>query len=767
MPYNNCLLEQFELFKKKFSIFHEISRAIVVTDDISTIANLMIDLSISYTNAEKGSLMLLNERGELCILAARGIDPELIKTYRVKMGEGIAGIVAKNRNPVLVKDIEKDERFKGKIRDRYKTRSFISCPIMSKNRLLGILNINDKKDNSSFTEDEFTLLKIIANQAAIAFENALLMNQLKTKAAELEDMNRKLIETDLIKTEFLTRVSHELRTPLNSIKGAIYYLLQSEKLTTIENKEFYGIISNETDKLSASIENLLDFLRLEDETRIVKKSTINLSDLLKDILNLKSLRTTLIRKNLQLKVDIKDDISDIVGDKIMVFQFFINLIEGLSHYLECGDTIGITINENENENDFVEVNLTISRRMPETILPYLFNSNYLFKLDQPQEMLKLYLARKVAEVHRWNLSAKNFNNTFFITLTIPKNTRQKIDAFINTVTEMFTEFISELLDLNICSLMLMDELTGDLTIKSARGLDDDIVKRTRIKPGDRISGWVALEGKPLLIEDVETDSRFGKKNISRYNTKSLLSLPLKIEDRVIGVLNLNNKKTAEPFTTRDFYIVSAICERFSYFIERLYSDEYKEQDFKRFVTSFDNLLNAGKKYQKKISLFPDLMLKIMDKLSAKESDKKLSLYISMIYDLGLMLIDENILSKEKLLPSDIRTLRVHPYTTVSLLNSFEFSEDVKEAILHHHERYDGTGYPDGLKGEDIPFISRVLSVVDSFCSMITKRPYRNAFTTDKALHEIKKFSGSIYDPMVVNALEKVLESEKPFINTKP
>lgn len=741
-----------DLFEKKFSILQEISKAITVTDNISTIANLLLDLAISYTNAEKGSLMLTNERAELCILAARGIDPELIKTYRIKIGEGIAGTVAKNRNPVLVQNIEKDDRFKGKRRDRYKTRSFISCPIVTKGRLLGVFNINDKKDNLPFTEDEFTLLKIIANQAAIALENASLMNQLRAKAVELEEINRKLIETDVVKTEFLTRVSHELRTPLNSIKGAIYYLTQSEKLTKGEQKEFYDIISNDAEKLISIVENQLDFLRLEDETRIIKKSVINLVDLLKDILNTKLLKTTLAKRNLQLKIDVKEGVSDIVGDKIWIVQFFINLIEGLSHYLEKGDSIGINITE----NDFVKVNLNLSRRIPETILPYLFDSRNIFKTEKPDERIKLYLAKKVAETHRWDITTENIDDTCLISLTIPKSTRQKMEAFVSTTVEMFVEFISELLEVNICSIMLADELTGELTIASARGLDDEIIKRTRINLGDSIAGWVALEGKPLLIEDIETDPRFGRRNIQPYNTKSLLSLPLKIQDKVIGVLNLNNKKTAELFTTRDLYRALVISEKFSYFIGKLYSGEYREDDFKQFITSFEGLLNAEKRYHKKKSIFSDLMIKIMDKIGAKEEDKKIALYISMIYDLGLMLIDESLLKKEKLSPSEARTLKVHPYSTVSLLGNFEFSEDAKKAILHHHERYDGTGYPDRLKGEEIPFLSGVLSVIDSFCSMITERPYRKAFTKEEALQEIKKGSGISYNPRFVKALEEVL-----------
>jgi len=752
MLYNTLLMGTSELFEKKFAILKEISAAMVITDNITAIANLMLDLAISYTNAEKGSLMLTREHNELYILAARGIDSSLARTYRIKIGEGIAGTVAKNRRPVLVEDIGTDKRFQGQKRDRYKTKSFISCPIISKNKLLGVFNINDKMNGAIFSEDELSLLQSIANQAAVVLENAFLMNQLRTKAAELEEINRKLVESDVTRTEFITRVSHELRTPMNSIKGSIYYLQQNAKQSGKEQREFFDIISNETDTLIATVENLLDFLRLEDETRVFKKSIINLVGLLNEIVNQKFLRSTLARKNIKLDITFSDYKSDIVGDKIRVIQFFINLIEGISYYLEKGDGIKIEVKEDE----FVRVNLTLPRRLPEAAQPFLFDASNVFFPDSPPEKLKLYLARKVAEAHRWNLSAENVDHSFVISLAIPKNSEQKREAFVTEATELFLDFISELLGLNICSVMLSDELTHELTIKSSRGLNDEVINRTRVKIGDSIAGWVALEGKPLLIEDINNDPRFGRNSIPQYNTKSLLSLPLKMGDRVIGVLNLNNKKNAEPFAVRDLHIASMVTERFSHFIEKLYAGEYREGEYKQFIASFESLLNAEKKYHKKDSLCPELMIRIMDRLGAGEEEKRLSLYVSVVYDLGLMLIDEDTLKKKKLLSSEVNSIKVHPTTSVSLLNHFEFSDDVKGAILHHHERYDGTGYPDGLKGEGIPFLARVLSVVDAFCAMITEKPYRKAFTKEAALEEIKKGTGSIHDPVIVDALENVL-----------
>ena len=103
-------------------------------------------------------------------------------------------------------------------------------------------------------------------------------------------------------------------------------------------------------------------------------------------------------------------------------------------------------------------------------------------------------------------------------------------------------------------------------------------------------------------------------------------------------------------------------------------------------------------------------------------------------------------------------VKSHPGTTVDLLSQFEFSDEVKSAILHHHERYDGTGYPGGLKADEIPFISRVLHVVDAFCALMTERPYSKAVTQKEALEEIVRNAGTMYDPAIVNALEHVVTS---------
>ena len=596
-----------EVIKHKFSILQEITSAIALKDNIREIADLIIDLAMTYAHAEKGSLMLLSDRNELVIFASRGLDQQFIGRYKVSFGEGIAGAVAQNRTPVMVEDIEKSEAFRKLRRNHYKTRSFISCPIISKNELLGVLNINDKEDGSPFNSDEFELTKILADHAAIALENAFLMSKLKAKAKELEDVNTKLIDTDILKTEFLTRISHELRTPLNSVKGAIYFLQHAENKPLTEQREFQGIISSEVDNLISTVENLLNFLRLEEKTRSIKKTVLNLNEIFREIQNSTLLRTILARKGIQLTIETSNDLFDIVGDKIKVVQLFTNLLDSLSHHLERGDKIRIDTAECEN----VTVTISLSRALPDSVAPILYDNRFIFQTEPNEDSLKLYLAKNIADAHQWNLHIQNPDNISQVILTIPKNIKEAMDFYVDRIMDSLVEFISELLDLDICSIMLLDEMANELRVKSAVGLDEAIIKKTRIKYGDKIAGWVVQEGRPLFIQDVENDPRFTIKSISQYTTKSLMSLPLKIGDRVIGVLNLNNKKTATAFTKWDYWTAAMLSEKVSQLIELLYSESYREEDVRQFIASFGALLTADKLSLTKKDLFPALTDKIL------------------------------------------------------------------------------------------------------------------------------------------------------------
>jgi HD-GYP domain-containing protein (c-di-GMP phosphodiesterase class II) len=738
-----------------FSVIDEISRAIIRADDLPAITCLILDLAIGYTDAEKGSLMLLDHQGQLYIHSSRGFHDDFYRSYRVRIGEGIAGKVAENREPVLVTDIERDERFRGSRRDRYKTRSFISCPIMGQDELLGVLNINDKKSGRHFNEDEFSLVRVLAGQAALALKKAFLLEKFQEKMIYAEELNRKLIDADIAKTDFLTRLSHELRTPLNSIVGAVYYLKNTLSENSDGQGEFLRIIENEAGRLTSILEKQLDFLRMEDESRVIRKAIIPLAELLPEVVDSYTVRTTLEQHKFNLEFFPVDDRADIVGDRAQISQLFFNLLQGLAGHVSKGSALRLVVRAGTS----VEVTLQSSEKLPSARVGNLFNARDDFGRQKTTPGLYLYLARKAVEANGWQIEAANGLEGVFCRVRIPRVDLEMEEAALDMTMGRMLEFVSGMLDAKTSSLMLCDQFSGDLVIRSSRGLEEKVVRGTRLKLGDRLAGWVAAEGKPLLVEDIERDPRFGSSYFSaQYSSRSLLSVPLKSRGRVIGVLNFTDKQAEEPFSEKDLRLAKVMVERIAAFIDNLKEQAGRnENDFRKVIASLDSLLAAKNRYGKRNRRYPELVDALMTRLNAEEKDRELALYTALIYDLGLVLLDRSLLEKKQQLSSrEISSLHNHPYSTLELLQDFESSPDVKTVILHHHEHFDGSGYPDGLKGEEIPFTSRVLAVVDGYCAMLEDRPYRPAMSQEEALGHIREGAGTQYDPQVVEALERVV-----------
>ena len=114
---------------------------------------------------------------------------------------------------------------------------------------------------------------------------------------------------------------------------------------------------------------------------------------------------------------------------------------------------------------------------------------------------------------------------------------------------------------------------------------------------------------------------------------------------------------------------------------------------------------------------------------------------------------------DKLSDEEMDVIRKHPLNGAKILDSIEPIKDTREIIKHHHECYDGSGYPDGLKGETIPLGARIIAVADAFGAMTTTRPYRKALSIDEAVKELNKFSGIQFDPHIVDIFISLLHEK--------
>lgn len=158
----------------------EVGQAISSIFDLDLVLELVLNLCMAELKAEVGSVMLVDEKTrQLKICLAHGLDKKIMEETHLKMGESIAGYVAQTGKPLLVSDIEQESKFARKSQEKYKTKSLVSVPLKVKNKVLGVININNKVSGEPFDKNDLNLLTTLATQAAVALENATLFEKLQ------------------------------------------------------------------------------------------------------------------------------------------------------------------------------------------------------------------------------------------------------------------------------------------------------------------------------------------------------------------------------------------------------------------------------------------------------------------------------------------------------------------------------------------------------------------------------------------------------------
>jgi putative nucleotidyltransferase with HDIG domain len=132
-------------------------------------------------------------------------------------------------------------------------------------------------------------------------------------------------------------------------------------------------------------------------------------------------------------------------------------------------------------------------------------------------------------------------------------------------------------------------------------------------------------------------------------------------------------------------------------------------------------------------------------------------YATLLHDVGKLMMAESILNKPKLSESERTMVNSHAELGIKVISALRFDKAIEEAIHHHHENWNGTGYPDGLLREQISLAARIIRVVDSFDAMTSKRPYRLvAYSPERAIAEMDKESGILYDPTIINVFKRMM-----------
>lgn len=259
------------------------------------------------------------------------------------------------------------------------------------------------------------------------------------------------------------------------------------------------------------------------------------------------------------------------------------------------------------------------------------------------------------------------------------------------------------------------------------------------------------EGVPLII-----DGGYDKA-LSDANICSLVAIPFQIRKKMFGMLIAISRNGSKPFTEKDLYYLNFLAERATFVIENIALYENIYENLFSTLYAFVEAIEAKDPYTKQhSSRVTEFAIKIGKEMGCSDEQLELLNFSGHLHDIGKIGIPDNILLKPgPLTDQEYDAIKEHPLIGANIVGHLGLLTGEQGIILHHHERWDGKGYPDGLQGESIPFLSRILAVADVYDAMASDRSYRKRLPDDVVLKTIQQNAGIQFDREVVKAFMSI------------
>lgn len=268
---------------------------------------------------------------------------------------------------------------------------------------------------------------------------------------------------------------------------------------------------------------------------------------------------------------------------------------------------------------------------------------------------------------------------------------------------------------------------------------------------------------PLKVERIQREARLSlTKGKPEIRGRSRLLVPLQVEERTIGALGLGEKQNGKAFNSIDLKLLTTVASQVAVLVEnaRLYAD--LEALFLGVVQSLVSAIEARdpstKGHSDRVKTYA---LQIGLELGLPEADRRRLELASLLHDIGKIGYSDAIFTNptSTLSKEHWQVVERHSQVSEMILSPLAGFADIVPSIRWHHERYDGKGYPDGLKGEEIPLLARIVSVVDSYDAMTSERSYRKTFSEQETLNELVRNSGGQFDPGIVDVFVRLRQGK--------
>jgi len=307
------------------------------------------------------------------------------------------------------------------------------------------------------------------------------------------------------------------------------------------------------------------------------------------------------------------------------------------------------------------------------------------------------------------------------------------------------EGAKQICDVEADSILLLDKKKKELYFRIALGEKSDEIKKVVLPIGEGIAGWVAQTGEPLIINDVSVDPRFSKKidELTKLKTKSILCVPIKFKDEILGVIEVLNKSNDEEFTEDDLQYLTVLASQAAIALNNSQLiDEFHNffiNMIEILVLAIDSVEPGAKGHAVRVARLSTAMAR---QLKFNKKDYEDLYYAALIHDIGKLKIDE--------------PKQLHPIMGAEMVKSIKLLQGTIPLIKCHHEYFDGKGYPEGLKGEDISLGAGILALAEDFEEKMMSLRIKDR----SAFQEMKKNflmdANKRYNSIVIAAFEEVM-----------
>ena len=267
------------------------------------------------------------------------------------------------------------------------------------------------------------------------------------------------------------------------------------------------------------------------------------------------------------------------------------------------------------------------------------------------------------------------------------------------------------------------------------------------------------QGHSILLRDALTDlqSQPAHGSLFRHGIRSAVCVPVESKKEILGALYVDNTADVGAFDEGDMHLLAALGRMAGLSLERVRLIERQDRLFYGVIRALVSSLEAKDQYTRghteRVTAYALTIAQEMELSAEQLQELRLA---GLLHDIGKIGVPEAILCKVgKLTPEELQIMRRHPDIGADIVQNIEGIGEIATVVRHHQERWDGSGYPAGLRGEAIPLLDRILAVADAYDAMTSSRAYRRNFSEEEVLAEFRACSGRQFDPQVVEAFFRV------------